>query len=251
MEENMELQKALYMMICVIILALLAISVQAENVTVSLQQNLTIQCNNASQCVTIINGNPVLFSGTEANTTLTLPQVFTYERNVTNIQVINVTVSNATTFNVTTQVINVTNCDQVAPAPIINVSTEQITTTITGNLAASIGETCKHACDLSSADREQLIIQAKTSQANLDVASEKCNAQLNSSNIMYQSLNETCTAQVASAKNQTYQWATVVLILMLILAFGVGYFLWQGKTPKGISAKHISAAPKRGEEWKS
>src|SRR5687767_7889269 len=117
----------------------------AQNVTITQTGNVTIVCNNASQCAGTAPGVlPFFFTAIDTNTTIPVILTASYEQNVTIVQnlTFNITQINQT-IEVTTQNITVISSNESPNA-------DAITTAVTNNLAAqlqsSLATTCGNAC---------------------------------------------------------------------------------------------------------
>lgn len=217
-------------LIGILLFALLALPVLGENITLSQSQNVSIVCNNASQCVTVVNGQPVFFPGADANTTLSVASSFSYEPNVFVVQ--NVTVINQT--NVTVETVNLT-VQACNASPILNVSTDQIV----ASLNASLLESCHAACGLSDADKNALQNQATQSQNALTVASAQYQASLNATVQNYESRLNISQKDLDVCESETNNWIVMVVILVLILAFWL-FINYRNSRPPKVAVGPVS-----------
>lgn len=191
----------------------------AENVTLTLSGNVTMVCNNASQCVGTAPGVlPFFFTALDANTTIPVVMTGSYEQNVTVVQnvTINVTQSNQT-VTVNTQNITVVSCNESLDAA-------SISTTVTNNIAAqlqtSLVSTCSTAC--KPGDDERSVLQAQKADAERQY--RECvvmgQAAANISMTNYEHLNATLTQQVGDLESQQILTYTIFFIGMIFLVGG-------------------------------
>lgn len=216
-----------------------AMVAHADNVTLSQNTTLSIVCNNQSQCITVIAGQPVFFTGTEQNTTLIVPFSFTYEPNVTVVQNITIT-QNVTNITIQTTNVTVTDCNYTPAVPIINVSTDAISSSLSASLTAS----CKTACGISDADRSAM--QSALAICQQQMVNDRVSAQadINVTRLQLQQINDSCQGRVDVAETETMQYGLVLFITLLLLTVVVAYFIWHSRIPKGVNSKATAPLPR-------
>ena len=191
-------------------------SAAAANVTVTLSGNVTIVCNNASQCAGTAPGTlPFFFTAIDTNTTIPVTMTGTYEQNVTIIQ--NVTLNSTTinqTVEVLTQNITVVTCNESANAG-------EISTTVTNNLVAqlqtNLATTCGNSCRVSDDERNQLQAQKAEAERQRNECAFQLEAQLNSSRKDYEYLNATLSQEVDDLESNYYMVYGIAFLCMLFL----------------------------------
>jgi len=180
---------------------------------------LNIVCNGEAQCVTVVNGTPVIFSGNGSSVTLNIPVTFTYERNVTYVQ--NVTVNQTTTVvNVTTTNVTVVDCNMTG---VDQATMEQ---NIINSLSSSLTSSCSQACTASDAVRTDLQQRLSACEINLANATVQCEAQ-------YLAVQAQCSADLNISRQETQQARetnTPWMLITVLMILAVGVYAWSEYT---------------------
>lgn len=252
MNDHPDLARGLLFLVITLFLVLLTFAclVSAENLTAVVKTNVSVNCNNQSQCVIIPQGSaPVFFTANDYNTTISVTGSVSYEP-VLVLNNTNVTyVVNSTNYTIITQNVSVMNC---TPTPPINLSADEVSRAIAATVSANIGTACQAACGVSENDRNILQTAKSTCDSQLSVSQTACQSQLNISNgqywqlvntttTQYEALNETCTLRLNNQEDKTNRWIILTIIILCLLVAAIVMFVYRSTNTKVISGKSTAS----------
>lgn len=223
--------------VCVLFFLIIIASVSAENVTVTIPRNVSIVCNNASQCYALSDGMvPAFFQGENTNTTLQLSVQYTRELNTT-VYVTNYTIE------VTNYTIE--NCSM--PAAIDNEGIKNaLVTGVTAGLGTSLTETCRTACaeiGKNVAECELRASNALSSQVTAQTEAERYKTELNASqticDVKMDSLTTSTNSLLRESENTKKPWMILGVLGSLVVLIVLGIVVWNmrpRKTTLGLDA---------------
>jgi hypothetical protein len=217
----------------------------AANVTVSLPGNVTIVCNNASQCAGTAPGTlPFFFTAIDTNTTIPVVLSGTYEQNITIVQNVTVNLTNHT-VEVITQNITVVSCNE-------SPNTEAISNAVSNNIAAqlqtSLVTTCANACKPSEEERLGLQNQKADAERQWRECSFQLEAQLNSSRKDYEYLNATLSQEVEDLESQQILTYVIFFIGMFFLVLCAVYVFKKSTIDDYLKGRTKRQTPGHGPE---
>lgn len=244
-EQRLAMRMVFFILVCVMmIVACIIVLARAE--TITQQSNVSITCNNQSQCVLIPYGSgPIIFTALENNITVPVSLSFTYQQNVTVVQNLTV-IQNITTVNVTTQNVTVVDCNLSVAAPIINVSIEKFQQDLSNTINANLATACQNACSIGNSDRQVLEQQAKDANAQVEITRVNCEAAINITNMQMAHVNSTLTAENESLKTNIWELGFLCVLCLGIASVCVIYIARKTRQlPKATGQKGALSPAKR------
>jgi hypothetical protein len=221
----MKLPIALLFLLCTTI-------VLAEVVTVQQPVNVSVQCDNATQCFLLMPGQlPFPFDGHDVNFTTTFTHGLTYDNTTGTLNI--TLVQNITTVNVTTTNVTIVSCNTSS----ITISQDVQNALITG-VASNISGVCGQACSIAETERlnlKQAILDAQSTQAKVET---ECAANIKSIKADLESQLNISRQETDTAQTLTAPWI-LIAIMAILTSVTVLVIQWQKSKPQ----KEVPAGP--------